>query len=56
MDEEKFQDMEDLMLDYGEMTSLNFNPMDTNRFRNCKELLTASIQISLIHLSMAISI
>ena len=28
MDEERLQDMEDLMLDYGEMTSFNFNSMD----------------------------
>ena len=28
MDEERLQDMEDLMLDYGEMTSFDFNSMD----------------------------
>lgn len=35
MDERKFTDMEDLMLDYGEMTSFDFNSMD---YKEVKEL------------------
>lgn len=35
MDEKKVMDMEDLMLDYGEMTSFDFNSMD---YKEVKEL------------------
>lgn len=35
MNEKKIVDMEDLMLDYGEMTSFNFNSLD---YKQVKEL------------------
>ena len=35
MDEKKVMDMEDLMLDYGEMTSFNFDSLD---YRQVREL------------------
>ncbi len=35
MDEKKITDMEDLMLDYGEMTSFDFNSLD---YRQVKDL------------------
>ncbi len=35
MDEKKLTDMEDLMLDYGEMTSFDFNSLD---YRQVREL------------------
>lgn len=38
MDEEKFQDMEDLMLDYGEMTSFNFNSMDYKQVQELQRI------------------
>lgn len=38
MDEEKYQDMEDLMLDYGEMTSFNFNSMDYKQVRELQNI------------------
>ena len=33
MDERKFTDMEDLMLDYGEMTSFDFNSINYKEVR-----------------------
>ena len=33
MDERKINDMEELMLDYGEMTSFDFNSMDYKQVR-----------------------
>lgn len=38
MDESKFTDMEDLMLDYGEMTSFNFNSMDYKQVRDLQKV------------------
>lgn len=38
MDEKKFTDMEDLMLDYGEMTSFDFNSMDYQKVRELQKL------------------
>lgn len=38
MDERKFTDMEDLMLDYGEMTSFDFNSMDYKQVRDLQRV------------------
>ena len=38
MDEKKFTDMEDLMLDYGEMTSFDFNSMDYKQVRDLQKI------------------
>ena len=38
MEEKKFTDMEDLMLDYGEMTSFNFNSMDYKEVRELQRI------------------
>lgn len=38
MDEENLQDMEDLMLDYGEMTSFNFNSMDYKQVQELQKI------------------
>lgn len=38
MDEKKIVDMEDLMLDYGEMTSFDFNSMDYKEVRDLQRL------------------
>ena len=38
MDEERLQDMEDLMLDYGEMTSFNFNSMDYKQVQELQKI------------------
>lgn len=38
MDENKFTDMEDLMLDYGEMTSFNFNSLDYKQVRELQRI------------------
>lgn len=38
MDEKKFTDMEDLMLDYGEMTSFDFNSMDYKQVRDLQRV------------------
>ena len=38
MDEKKFTDMEDLMLDYGEMTSFDFNSMDYKKVRDLQKI------------------
>ena len=38
MDEKKFTDMEDLMLDYGEMTSFDFNSMDYKQVRELQRV------------------
>ena len=38
MDEKKLQDMEDLMLDYGEMTSFNFNSMDYKQVQELQKI------------------
>ena len=38
MDEERLQDMEDLMLDYGEMTSFNFNSMDYKQVQELQRI------------------
>lgn len=38
MDEKKVTDMEDLMLDYGEMTSFDFNSMDYKQVRELQNI------------------
>jgi len=38
MDENKFTDMEDMMLDYGEMTSFNFDSLDYKQVRELQRL------------------
>lgn len=38
MEEKKFTDMEDLMLDYGEMTSFDFNSMDYKEVRELQRI------------------
>ena len=38
MDEKKVTDMEDLMLDYGEMTSFNFNSLDYKQVRELQRI------------------
>lgn len=38
MDENNFIDMEDLMLDYGEMTSFDFNSMDYKEVRDLQRM------------------
>lgn len=38
MDEKKIVDIEDLMLDYGEMTSFDFNSMDYKEVRDLQRL------------------
>lgn len=38
MENEKFTDMEDLMLDYGEMTSFDFNSMDYKQVRELQRV------------------
>lgn len=38
MDEKKIMDMEDLMLDYGEMTSFDFNSMDYKEVRELQRI------------------
>ncbi len=38
MDEKKFVDMEDMMLDYGEMTSFDFNSMDYKEVRELQRI------------------
>ena len=38
MDERKFTDMEDMMLDYGEMTSFDFNSMDYKEVRELQRI------------------
>ena len=38
MDENKFTDMEDLMLDYGEMTSFDFNSLDYKQVRDLQRI------------------
>ncbi len=38
MDEKNFTDMEDLMLDYGEMTSFDFNSMNYKEVRELQRL------------------
>ena len=38
MDEKKIVDMEDLMLDYGEMTSFDFNSMDYKQVRDLQRI------------------
>ncbi len=38
MDEKNFTDMEDLMLDYGEMTSFDFNSMDYKQVRELQRV------------------
>ena len=38
MDEKKIMDMEDLMFDYGEMTSFDFNSMDYKEVRELQRI------------------
>jgi hypothetical protein len=38
MDEKRFTDMEDLMLDYGEMTSFNFDSLDYKQVRDLQRI------------------
>lgn len=38
MDEKKLADMEDLMLDYGEMTSFDFDSMDYQKVRELQRI------------------
>ncbi len=38
MNERNFNDMEDLMLDYGEMTSFDFNSMDYKQVRDLQRV------------------
>ncbi len=38
MDEKKFTDMEDLMVDYGEMTSFDFNSLDYQQVRDLQKI------------------
>ncbi len=38
MDEKKVADMEDLMLDYGEMTSFDFNSLDYKQVRDLQNI------------------
>ena len=38
MDENKYTDMEDLMLDYGEMTSFNFDSLDYKQVRESQRI------------------
>ena len=38
MDENKFTDMEDMMLDYGEMTSFNFDSLDYKQVRELQRV------------------
>lgn len=38
MDEKKIIDMEDMMLDYGEMTSFDFNSMDYKEVRELQRV------------------
>lgn len=38
MDDKKIMDMEDLMLDYGEMTSFDFNSMDYKEVRELQRI------------------
>lgn len=38
MDEKKFIDMEDLMLDYGEMTSFDFGSLDYKQVRDLQRI------------------
>lgn len=38
MDEKKITDMEDLMLDYGEMTSFDFNSLDYKQVRELQRV------------------
>ena len=38
MDEKKITNMEDLMLDYGEMTSFDFNSMDYKEVRELQKI------------------
>ena len=38
MDEQKFTDMEDLMVDYGEMTSFDFNSLDYQQVRDLQRI------------------
>ena len=38
MDENKLTDMEDLMLDYGEMTSFDFNSLDYRQVRDLQKI------------------
>lgn len=38
MEEKNFMDMEDLMLDYGEMTSFDFNSMDYKQVRELQRV------------------
>jgi len=38
MDENKFIDMEDLMLDYGEMTSFDFGSLDYKQVRDLQRV------------------
>ncbi len=38
MDEKNFNEMEDLMLDYGEMTSFDFNSLDYKQVRELQRI------------------
>ena len=38
MDENKLTDMEDLMLDYGEMTSFDFNSLDYKQVKDLQRI------------------
>lgn len=38
MDNEKYTDMEDLMLDYGEMTSFDFGSLDYKQVRDLQRI------------------
>ena len=38
MDEKNYTDMEDLMVDYGEMTSFNFNSLDYHQVRELQRI------------------
>ena len=37
MEDKNFTDVEDLMVDYGEMTSFDFNSLDYHKLESCKE-------------------
>lgn len=38
MEEKKYTDMEDMMLDYGEMTSFNFDSLDYRQVRELQRI------------------
>lgn len=56
MDEKKVLDMEDLMIDYGEMTSFDFNSLSFKEMQDCRILQEPTMHSRLFRLNTANSI